>query len=177
VNGPIDLTDEMGATVVSIEVLRRNRHRRHAEGACKHKRTEVDEDLAELLCKDCGLRLNPIAWVASLAEDWSEVDRLWKGYRAERERLEERRRVKCHGCGTMLTLCSTREDEKRRKESRLGRYEDALQRIALLVPEAAGKYAAKVAREALAAQPASEAVPPRARLAPAPVRDPTEGTP
>lgn len=169
---PIDLTNEDGATVVSIEVLRRQRYA--TSGRCRHGRVQTDEEAAELLCRDCGLRLNPVSWIAGLAESWREVSRLWDGYRAERERLEQRQRVRCRACGETVVLRSSSDDERRRRESRTGRYEDALRRISVLVPGAASEHAARIARETLAARPAAEAPPPAPALL-VPVPDPRGG--
>lgn len=153
---PIDLTDESGAVVVSIEVLRKLRLDHGTAKQCQHARATVDEDLADLTCRDCGARLNPIAWVVGLARLWTHFRDLRDSSRRERDRLALMRRVKCRACGEMAPIYADNAIEKRRRETRAGRYEEALKRIAILVPEAAGKYAARIASEALAARPADE---------------------
>lgn len=70
----------------------------HGFGGCQHQHVEVDERLAEVLCVDCKVKLNPI-WVLTMLS--REDDRLrdrWAGMRAEIRLLGERMRTKCRHC-------------------------------------------------------------------------------
>jgi len=155
--GPVDLTDETGATVISIEVLRARRVKSREE--CHHVGIRVDEELAEVTCRDCGAKLSPIRWLTRISEHWADTMRLRKSAALERARLELKRRVKCFHCGEFMTLMGSREDEKRRRATKEARMEEALERIAVLVPEAAARYAAGIARKVLAAPRGPAATP------------------
>jgi hypothetical protein len=143
----IDIPDDAGATVISIEVLR-ERRAGQAKPACEHMRIHLDRMAAEVECRDCGVRVNPIEWIAEVAKRWEHVTRTTKTLRNERARLELRRRVVCR-CGETIHLLGRPEDEKRRAASREARLAKALEHISVLVPAAAAEHAARVAREAL----------------------------
>jgi hypothetical protein len=71
---------------------------------CQHVRAIVDEKLAELTCADCQAKLNPIQFLAMLANqstrwDW-ELDRIVKA----RAALEERKFCRCKRCGEMTPI-------------------------------------------------------------------------
>lgn len=157
---PADLTSETGALVFSIEVLRRSRWEKEQAKACQHRRVSADLEVLDLTCRDCGARVNPVHWITEMADSWREVEESRAASRRERERLEQRRRVKCYHCGESVTLRASREDEKRWRETRTGRYETALETIAVLVPGAAAQHAANIAKVALAARPRDETPPP-----------------
>jgi hypothetical protein len=153
VANPFDTTDIVstdGAIVVSIEVLRDLRGGRQPKGSpCSHARVAVADADADLLCRDCGLRVNPIAWIRWAALSWKRVQSDYEAARHEHARLDLRRWAVCR-CGERVYLVGRPEDEKRRLETVEGIYEEALKRIAPLNPEAAGKFAAEEARKALA---------------------------
>jgi hypothetical protein len=142
-----DLPDEHGAVVISIETARRWRRR---EPECAHARVAVDPQYAELTCRDCQRKLNPIAWVASLAERWSAVQRMYRAAREEQARLELKRRAKCEHCGGFVRLTGNDADERRRQDSAAARYRSALETIAGIWGESLGDRAVRLAREALA---------------------------
>jgi hypothetical protein len=161
----VDVTDEKGATVISIEVARPDWMRRHS-GECQHRRVYVDEDLSELECRDCKAKINPVRWVMKIHDQWRHVVAMYRGARAEQARLETKRRVKCPSCGGFQTLYANRDDEKRRASTREGRLEEALKRIAVLVPQAAAKYAPEIAAAALSMPPVAARVADAASPAP-----------
>lgn len=71
---------------------------------CQHVRALLDEKLAELTCADCGERLNPIAFLKTLAQkatmwEW-EAERIAK-VRAD---LDERSKCRCTKCGQMTEI-------------------------------------------------------------------------
>jgi len=152
----VDLTDESGAVVLSLEVARRLRHFAASRAKCDHKRTRIDPDEAEMACLDCGVRLNPTEWIIRLAEHWKHYRSLIDNAREEARRLETKRRVKCD-CGKMIALHGLSADERRVRETRERRLSDALEQIRLLVPASAATYAAEIARKALAARDPSPA--------------------
>ena len=70
----------------------------HKLGKCRHMRAEVDERLAEVTCRDCGEKLNPIWVLMQLATEDRILHDRWAAMRAEVRLLGERTRVKCRHC-------------------------------------------------------------------------------
>ena len=100
----IDLPDESGK-VVSISVAQHTtRYGRRLFKECTHNRIHVDETLATLHCLDCDKEINPVVWIAMLAEDWQRVERITKAYKIECDKLDARSRVKCRHCGKITPV-------------------------------------------------------------------------
>ncbi len=99
----IDLPDENG-NVISIEVARRNMRERQMRRQCTHHRIAVDTSLSHLKCLDCGADLNPVEWVAMMAEEWHRIQILYEGYKQARQELSEKQRVRCKHCGQMTPV-------------------------------------------------------------------------
>lgn len=95
---PVDIRDESGAVVVSIEQVEEWR-RRFSKDACKHHRIVLDEILATVECRDCHEKINPIAWIGDLARIWQEVERTYESAREASRQLDLKRRAKCQHCG------------------------------------------------------------------------------
>lgn len=74
---------------------------RFESGKCRHIHLAVDEDLAEVECKDCGAKLNPISVLVRLAREESRFEQRRLAMVAEREKLEVKSRTKCQHCGKM----------------------------------------------------------------------------
>lgn len=147
----VDITDEAGAVVISIETLRSARLvRPDKPGTCSHRRVLVDEVEAWLTCRDCSTKINPTSWVMLIANEWAHVRRTYLAARNESARLNLRKWVVCR-CGERIHLMSRPEDERARKESREFALEAALEHISILAPEVAGRLAGEIARKALAA--------------------------
>ena len=66
---------------------------------CQHVRAIVDEKLAELKCADCGEKLNPIAFLVTMAK--KETMWGWQGRELAKARaeLDSRKRCRCTKCG------------------------------------------------------------------------------
>jgi hypothetical protein len=152
----VNLVDEAGAAVVSIEVLRERRILRDKKKTCPHNEVEADPSFADLTCKACERRINPIEWLVGLADKWAHVQRLYRRLREQAGRLEFRKRAKCRHCGKFTDLDFRDEDEKRRQREEVARYRAALDRIAIFVEGPAGN-AGRIAREALAFMPSPTA--------------------
>jgi ribosomal protein S27E len=102
----IDLPDAERGNVISIEVLRKSRFERRLWQTCPHSETLIDTALAKVKCKTCGAELNPIEWVAMMAEEWHRVTRLYQQLNEQKQQtdakiqeLEAKSKVKCHYCG------------------------------------------------------------------------------
>lgn len=75
---------------------------------CQHKRVEVDEILAEVTCKDCGERLNPIAVMVRMAQEESRLGQRIETLNRLKADLEKKQRTKCKHCGQMTPVHPTR---------------------------------------------------------------------
>lgn len=75
---------------------------------CQHKRVEVDEILAEVTCKDCGERLNPIAVMVRMAQEESRLGQRIETLNRLKAGLEKKQRTKCKHCGQMTPVHPTR---------------------------------------------------------------------
>lgn len=88
----------------SMLVVREPLQYLHQEGRCAHINTQIHEDLAEIVCRDCGEKLNPIWVLIRMAK----AETKWAISRAEyikaREQLAERSRCKCIHCGSMTPI-------------------------------------------------------------------------
>ena len=74
-------------------------------GSCLHRHGfTVDETLAEVKCKSCGEKLNPIWVLHQIAHAESRFHELHARYHDELKRLNERMRTKCEHCGNMTRI-------------------------------------------------------------------------
>ncbi|MDH0342126.1 hypothetical protein [Chromobacterium haemolyticum] len=73
-------------------------------GQCRHLNVRVNEDLAEVTCRDCEAKLNPIWVLSRMAKEETK----WAFRRSEfiktREALAQRSRCKCQHCGQMTRI-------------------------------------------------------------------------
>lgn len=88
------------ATVINLTEVR-NRYR---IDKCQHNRVQVDAELAEVECKDCGAKLNAIAVLVRYATEESRLSQRIEAMKTEREKLEKRVRCKCQHCGQMTRV-------------------------------------------------------------------------
>ncbi len=102
----IDLPDEDGGNVISIEVLRQSRYYRRLQKTCPHHAITIDTALAQVKCKSCGAELNPMETLAMMVEEWHRVQNLYERYKAANELHEKRSRVKCRNCGKLTPIIS-----------------------------------------------------------------------
>jgi ribosomal protein S27E len=102
-NTKIDLAGEDGK-VVSIEVKRADFELRRIRKTCTHYHVLIDTALAELECRDCGAKLNPVEYLANLVGKWRHVELLYERYQQMKEYVESRSRVKCRHCGHFTNI-------------------------------------------------------------------------
>lgn len=71
---------------------------------CRHLNIRVNEDLAEVVCRDCDAKLNPIWVLIRMGKEETK----WAFRRTEyikmREALAQRSRCKCQHCGQMTRI-------------------------------------------------------------------------
>ncbi len=88
------------AKVICLEEVRS----RYRYDKCQHLRVQVDADLAEVECKDCGAKMNPIAVLVRYATEESRLSLRISAMKEEREKLNKRIRCKCDHCGKMTRI-------------------------------------------------------------------------
>ena len=98
-NWTVEIPAELADKVISIEVLRKSRFERQLSQECTHDEIIVDVNKYYVECKSCHELLNLVEWIASLAEKWQRIIRLYHEYNEALERYNKRSRVKCRHCG------------------------------------------------------------------------------
>ncbi|APP85429.1 hypothetical protein CFBP498_38110 [Xanthomonas hortorum pv. vitians] len=78
----------------------------HNYGGCRHAHTEVDEKKAEVTCRDCGEKINPIWLLMQLATEDRMLRDRWASMKAELSLMGERVKTKCQHCGQMTRIRS-----------------------------------------------------------------------
>lgn len=81
---------------------------KYVHGRCQHKRVEVDEMLAEVECRDCGEKLNPLAVLVMMSKEQSLLGVRIAAIKKLKAELEEKQRTKCKHCGQMTPVRPTR---------------------------------------------------------------------
>lgn len=74
---------------------------------CRHTRYEVDRALAQVTCKDCKEKLDPMYVLVQIAHGETKYHDLHARYQDEMGRLSNRTKAKCEHCSRM-TRISTR---------------------------------------------------------------------
>jgi ribosomal protein S27E len=67
-------------------------------GDCRHMNIDVCEKEAEVTCRDCKTKLNPIWVLMRIAQDDRILVDRWAGMKAEMRLMGERTRTKCRHC-------------------------------------------------------------------------------
>lgn len=70
----------------------------HVFTGCQHPRVEVCERLAEVTCRDCREKLNPIWVLINIARDDRLLVDRWASMKADIQLMGKRTRVKCRHC-------------------------------------------------------------------------------
>jgi hypothetical protein len=80
---------------------------------CKHAHVQVDRKLAELTCLDCKERLNPIEYIAWVAEGLVGWEHERQRIIEARKQYAERKQCRCTNCGeiTEIRRVSDREQQ------------------------------------------------------------------
>lgn len=108
----VELPDSAGENVISISVVRKTRFSRD----CRHRQVEVDPVLAEVECKSCGKNVNPIEWIAMMAEEWDRVKELYRLHKDAADVWEEKQRTQCQFCKRITPVNAPSEfSQKMRK--------------------------------------------------------------
>ncbi|MEN5285775.1 hypothetical protein ABE494_07465 [Stenotrophomonas lactitubi] len=95
-------------------------------GGCQHAHFLVDERAAEVTCRDCGEKLNPIWALTKLSQLDSSLIQRWSLLTAHVRLLEGRTKVKCTCCQRMVTIPSGASDWKVREMAERIRREEGL---------------------------------------------------
>jgi len=110
-----NLTVELGPkdNVISIEVKRKHRFQRNA---CQHHRVDVDETLANVMCRDCGKEVNAIAWIVMMTTEWWRVKDLYQLYKDAAEVWEAKQRTQCQHCKKLTPVNAPSEFSQKMRE-------------------------------------------------------------
>lgn len=73
-------------------------------GKCRHTRFEVDKALAQVTCRDCKERIDPIYALVQLANSETKYHDLHARYQDEMTRLGTRQKTKCQHCNKMTRV-------------------------------------------------------------------------
>jgi ribosomal protein S27E len=103
----VDLPDEKG-NVISLEVVRESIYYRRLKKTCPHQAVTIDPLLSQIECRTCGEKLNPVEWLAMMAEEWGRVKRMYEDLITVRDEVETRQRVKCKHCGRLTPISRPR---------------------------------------------------------------------
>lgn len=88
------------AEVISLKEA----HSRYRIGACQHMNLSVDETLWEVVCDDCGEKLNPVYVLARFAREETRFAREGEKLRKLGSDLDARVCCKCQHCGQMTRI-------------------------------------------------------------------------
>lgn len=73
---------------------------------CRHSHFEVDDKLAEVTCRDCGEKMNPMWVLTEIAHNERMLNDRLISLKTECELLAGRVRAKCDHCGKMTRIRS-----------------------------------------------------------------------
>lgn len=80
-------------------------HKRYKNyGECSHDYAIVDEELNEITCLHCNKKLNPIKYLAKLADKEGAFYRKHVELREAHAKLLDKTRCKCQNCGQMTRI-------------------------------------------------------------------------
>lgn len=94
---------------VSLEKYRRG------PNECQHRIAIVDEEKAEIECSECGEKLDPIKYLAKLADREGRMYAAMVQLRRDYEKVKEKTRCKCQHCGQMTRIDKTMPSAPKQK--------------------------------------------------------------
>lgn len=71
---------------------------------CQHPVAIVDEEKAEIECSDCGEKLDPIKYLAKLADREGAYYERMVRLREDYQKVKDKTRCKCQHCGLMTRI-------------------------------------------------------------------------
>lgn len=75
---------------------------------CTHFKVEVDAKENELLCKTCGIRINPITWLLDhsrfFSAQFKRLTELHNQIKEDQAELKQRSRTRCQHCRKMTAI-------------------------------------------------------------------------
>jgi DNA-directed RNA polymerase subunit RPC12/RpoP len=112
------MSEEIKSNVVFLELIQKQQlslkksNRRDTKWSnnpqCQHLIIEVDEEENEVVCEDCGIRLNPVAILWRFAGEESRLFNEMQQRKAHiiemAKRIDAKNRCKCQHCGKMTKI-------------------------------------------------------------------------
>lgn len=81
---------------------------KHSKPQCQHDYVEIDDEEWELTCRDCGIKLNPLAILWRYATEETRLHVLLESRKTLlkelAEKIEAKNRCKCQHCGKMTKI-------------------------------------------------------------------------
>lgn len=94
----VELPDPAKGNVIVLEVVRKSVLARKHDKTCLHINVLIDTVLATLQCQTCKAHLNPMEWIAHMADEWQRVTMLYQGYVKAKASYEAKQRTRCEHC-------------------------------------------------------------------------------
>jgi len=95
---------DMDGNVISLKVVRDSIRARTIEKKCTHFRTVVDTTLTTLECEDCKEKLNPVQWLANIAEMYQGIAWERRKFQEAKVHYEAKRKCRCEHCGKITAV-------------------------------------------------------------------------
>lgn len=110
----IDLPDEAG-NVISMEVKRATFDSRRFNKTCPHRSVFIDTAASEIECQACGIKMNPVEYLANLVDEWHRVQYMYEKYNAAIELLKDKQKCRCQHCGKFTEVKPNRKIQSIKK--------------------------------------------------------------
>jgi ribosomal protein S27E len=107
---------EMPDNVIEIAIARSGKYL-SAKDECRHARVVLDEELLDMVCRDCGARVNPIQWMIGRERVFHRHVEAYDRYIDAKAAYTKKTRCKCEHCGriTHVREPTPKEIEMERK--------------------------------------------------------------
>lgn len=97
------MTPDDSDNVVEITIAGTFRQRKTAK-ACLHRRIELDAELLDILCLDCGSRVNPIVWMIGREKRFEQHVKACEEYQIALACYHRKMHCKCQHCGRITSV-------------------------------------------------------------------------
>jgi hypothetical protein len=100
----VEIPGEGDENIIYLDVVRRNFQARRVYQECAHSKIRIDTSLSEIICKDCGEKINPVEWLANFVEEWVRITRKLEDLNEAQKNLDARSSVLCRNCSKMIKI-------------------------------------------------------------------------
>lgn len=103
-NERIIINDGKGAVVIDMQVARQEYEAERLGRKCLHRHVTIYTRETEVLCSDCGVRVNAVDYLSLIVSEWAQFERAQEDYEEAKHEYEDRSRTKCEHCGKMTDI-------------------------------------------------------------------------